>query len=371
MSPRPARFSAFDDLALTAQSGGPGLARATLKVQTELFVQHAGQGDAEFLPLALTLLPMVDEATVREIALKLCPVPETPAALIEALFARGGGVAETVVADVRNLPARLRQAALGHGDPRVPSRLAARSDLSDAEQLHLIGRAEPALAIVLAQNHSVELSRPVVAALIGAARHDAALAEAMLARTDIDPVVITPLYQAASTGQRARIRTAIERRIAERGLSLPHREASEAEQARLMEASLDGMPALIADLALVSERDGDFVSAAAGDPTREIVALALVGLGLRPEDTTRMLLRTGDALARDSQALHALVDIVRSTSRASAETIIAASWPRRSARAGTQHVPAMAPGGNTSRGVPGATRKPGSRDIIDQVRARS
>lgn len=371
MPPHPARFSAFDDLALTAQSGGPGLARATLKVQTELFVQHAGAANAEFLPLALTLLPMVDEHTAREIALKLCPLKQTPTALIEAFFDRGGGVAETVIGHVPDLSASLRQAALEHGDPRLPTRLAGRDDLSEAEQLHLIGRDEPALSLALAQNTSVSLGRAVAAGLISAARHDDVLAEVMLSRCDIDIVAFTPLYPAASLAQRSQIRAEIERRIVERSFSIPHREASEAEQARLMEASLDGMSALIADLALVSERDADFASAAARDCSREVVALALVGLGLMAEDTTRILLRTGDPVACDSRALHALVDIVRTTSRACAEMIIGANWPRQNVRAAAQHIPVMAPGGNTSRAAQGVARKPNSRQIIDQIRIRS
>lgn len=344
---------------------------ATLKVQTELFAQHAGAAHPDFLPLALTLLPLVDEATAREVAKKLCPLPQTPVGLIEAFFARGGGVAETVVAEAPNLPEHLRQTALEHVDPRIPARLAARADLTDAEQLHIVGRAEAALSLALAQNGSIRIGRAVAAGLISAARQDHVLAQAVLSRDDIDSVAWAPLYAAADQAQRAMIRGEIERRIIARAISLPHREATEAEQARLMEASLDGMPALIADLALVSERESNFVSAAALDASREIVALALVGLGLMPEDTTRILLRTGDAVARDSRALHALVNVIRSTSAATAEMIIGASWPRHDHRAQARHVPVMAPGGTSSRAAPGATRKSDSRQIIDQARLRS
>lgn len=371
MSRHKANTSAFDDLAWTAQNGGPGLARATLKVQTELFVQDGAPANAEYLRLALTLLPMVDELTAREIAQKLSPHPQTPAALIDALFARGGGVAETVIEQAGNLPAQIRTAALDHDDPRLPARLAERADLTEDEQIQLIGRGEIALLMAIARNRSVRLGRSASAGLISAARLDAQLATLVLHRADIDVVATTPLYAAASAAQRHVIRSEIGRRIVERSFSLPQREASEAEQARLMEASLDGMPSLIADLALVSERGGDFVVAAAGDASREIVALSLVGLGLKPEDTTRMLLRTGDPIARDSLALHALVDIVRSTHRLTAETIISANWPRQGRRAPTQHIPVMAPGGNSSRSAQPGERKSGSQQIIDQVRARN
>ncbi|MGL4439657.1 MAG: hypothetical protein ACRCUE_10305 [Bosea sp. (in: a-proteobacteria)] len=370
MSPHQARLSAFDDLAAIAQSGGPGLARATLKVQTELFAQHAAESNTEFLPLALTLLPMVDEATIRDIAIKLGPLPQTPAALIEALFAHGGGVAEILIAHAPQVPPHMRQAAAEHCDPRVPARLAARGDVTEAEQLHLIGRAEPALSLTLAHNNSVILSRAAASCLISAARHDHALAGAILSRSDIDTVALTPLYASAGPLRRADIRNEIERRILERGFGRTGRDASEAEQQRLMDASLDGMPELIAEIAVITDRDTDFVSTAALDVSREIVALALVGLGLIAENTTRILLRTGDPLARDSRALHALVDIVRTTSRASAEMIIGANWPRKATRINAQHIPVMAPGGNTSRSA-GATRKPSSQAIIDHVSLRS
>jgi hypothetical protein len=361
--------SPFDELALQASAGSPGLARATLKVQTELFLQQApAETDNEpFLSLALTLLPMVDERTAREMAMRLAGRDEAPAALIEALYARGGGVAEAIIEGATRLKPALRRDAAAHTDPRLAAKLAVRPDLEDMDQLELLGRNEPAVSLALAQNHAITLQRAVASGLMTAARRDPLLAQALLERTDVDIVGLSPLYPLASAEQRLLMREAIGRRIVERSIAPPHREASLDEQARLMDVSLEGVAALVSEIAAITERDAAFVAAATVDSSREIVGLALLALAIKPEDATRMILRTGDAVAQDAQAVHSVVGMLRSTSRATADMILAACWPHGAWRTG-QHVPAMAPGGNTSRPPAIAARKPGAAQLFDRIR---
>ena len=142
-----------------------------------------------------------------------------------------------------------------------------------------------------------------------------------------------------------------------------------------MEASILGTSALAAEIAAVSGRNEDFVAAARADASRDVLALGLAGLGLAPEDSIRMLLRTGDAVARDSVALGALVELLRETNSSQADVILAAIWPARDGeragvRAGGQHVPAMAPGGTPSRAsaASGALRKPADAQLVDRMR---
>jgi len=363
--------SAFEDLATLAQTGAPGLARATLKVQTELFVQQAQAGDADdasFLALALTLLPLVDEQTARAVAARLAPRHDAPQPLIDALTARGGGVAETVIALAPRLGAAMRQSAASHEDPRLAIRLAARPDLDDSDQLTLLGRNEPVVSQALARNQGIRLHRSVAIGLMTAARIDPVLAHALLQRDDIDIVMLAPLYSAAGAAQRALIREAVELRIAERNLPMQLRDATAEEMARMMDASIEGVAALLSEVALASERDSGFVAAAAVDSSREIMGLALLSLGISPEDATRMLLRTGDTVAQDSRAVHAVVGLLRSTSRAAAEMILGASWPRGHWRGAGQHVPAMAPGGTPARAPALAPRKPSGGQVIERIR---
>ncbi|MCU0884553.1 MAG: DUF2336 domain-containing protein [Beijerinckiaceae bacterium] len=372
MSMPPDQVSAFDDLATLARTGAPGLARASLMVQTDLFLQRGTQGldgSAAFLPLALSFLPLVDEASARTMARKLAPHPDTPVALIEALHARGGAVAETLLELASSLPRSVRQAALDNPDPRQATRMAARRDLDDAEQLHLLGRDEPAVALALARNLTIRLARPVGAGLMSMARGDGEIAAALLERGDIDVVLLTPLYPHASARQRAMMRHEIGLRIAERGLTLPTQDASRADQDHLMETSLAGMAALIDASADICGRGAGFAAAASADASRDILALGLLGAGITPEDATRMLLRTGDAVAQSSTALHALVAMLRQTTRSAAETILGANWPRANQRGPAHHVPVMAPGGTGVRGA-GTTSQPrsGAAQVLDRIR---
>ena len=372
MSMSPDQISAFDDLALLARTGAPGLARASLMVQTELFLQQGGHGPDDpgsFVPLALSFLPLVDEATARAMARKLAPCAHTPVALIEALHARGGAVAETVLELAPSLPTGVRQAALDHPDPRQATRLATRADLGDAEQLHLLGRDEPSVALALARNTAIRLARPVGAGLMALARSDGEIAAALLERVDIDVVLLTPLYRHASPQQRAMMRHEVGLRISERGLTMPAQEASRADQDRLMETSLTGMVPFVDATAEVSGRGRGFAEAAMADSSRDILALGLLGAGITPEDATRMLLRTGDHVAQSSTALHALVAMLRQTTRSAAETILAANWPRANLRGPAQHVPVMAPGGTSVRGA-GTAGQPrsGAAQVLDRIR---
>jgi hypothetical protein len=290
-------------------------------------------------------------------------------ALTEALYARGGAVAETLLELAPSLPRGVRQAALDHPDPRQATRLAARADLDDAEQLHLLDRDEPSVALALARNMAIRLARPVGAGLMSLASGDGEVAVALLERGDIDVVLLTPLYRHASPLQRAMIRHEVGLRIAERGLTIPAQEASHAEQDRLMEMSLTGMAPLISAMAEVSRRGLGFAKAALADSSRDILALGLLGAGIAPEDATRMLLRTGDHVAQSSTALHALVTMLRQTTRSAAETILGSNWPRANLRGPAQHVPVMAPGGTSARGAGTASQpRSGATQVLDRIR---
>lgn len=351
--------SPFEDLARLASSGSTSLAGPTLRVQSALFAQQAASGDADqgaFLKLALTLLPLADEVSAREAATRLSSLEATPPALVEAFIDRGGGSAEAVIEHAPRLPARLRRVVALHQDPRLAARLAGREDLDPEDQIHLLGRGEPAVSAALARNGRLSLSRPAASALLAMARSDAAVAQALLERQDIDLVSLAPLYAQAGAERRAAIRDEIEKRLAERAIMVPLREATAAERERLMDVSILGMAPLIDAAASVSERGEAFADAAAADPSRELVGLGLLTLGVSPEDATRMLLRTGDAIAQDSRRLHDLVGVLRAASRPVAAVVLNAAWPEAQPRAAqAQHIPAMAPGGTPERA--GAARK--------------
>ncbi len=364
-------FSAFDDLARMASAGSPGLAGATLKVQSELFAMRGEMSAAEreqFTALFLTLLPLADEATTREVAARLAAHPRTPPLLIEALFTRGTGIAEIIVERTASLSEEMTERAIGDPDPRLATRLAGRADLSAAAQFALLGRPEKTVALALSQNSAVRLDPDVAEALIGRARLDAEIGRALVRRGDIEPPSLAPIYQLAPEALRARIREEMAWAVTGRRTTAT---IEPAEHDRLMEASLSGLDALLEGAESLLDRGPAFTAAALADPTRELAALALVSLGIAAEDATRMLLRTGDDVARSSRQLHAVVAMMRATTRGAADLILEAMWPRLTQpRRAAMHVPVMAPGGTPSR-APAGSRRPAESQAIDKLRKRS
>ncbi len=376
--------SPFDELAHMARTGDPGLAAASLKIQTELFLRQASAGEPNagtFSALALLLLPLVDEATARHVAVRICAHEHAPEALVRALYERGGGTADIVLERTLCLPPDIFHLAIAHPDPRLATRLAARPDLGDEHQLHLLGRGETATSLALARNHGIRLNRSVLAGLVSAARCNRDMASALFGRSDVDRMALMPLYQLGSDEDRALMREIIAKRLKDKGLARAGRESSQAERESLLDVSILGMPHLLAVLLEIVGRDEAFAAAASADASRELVGLALVAAGISPEDATRMLLRTGDEVARNSLALHAVVHVMRTTSPQAAELILSSAWPRQHVPAQMpgqhQHVPVMAPGGTPARGTRGMTtnamagRRVAGQTVRDRLRGQT
>ncbi len=341
----------FELLARLAQSGdGAGLTDAALLARCALYLARPEDASAraEFAALAPNLIARASTAALRRAAGSLSGARAVPEAVVEALFAASGAVAAEVAAHFPGLPRRLRAEAAAAEDPRLATAFATRADLSDAEMTALLMRGETAVRRALA-GAPQPLPRPVAAALIDAARVDDDLAARLLDRSDLDVAAILPLYRFAAPEKRAAIRAALERRMSERGLSLPDRRATPAEIDALLELAPEGMDGLVAAVARLGQRGEAFARAALQDDSREILALGLLALDIPSEQAVRMLLRTGDAVARDWRALAAPVDILRGGAREAAVAILAANWPRAEALSAPRHEPAMVDGGTPAR----------------------
>jgi hypothetical protein len=359
--------SAFRNLAEIAREGQAGLAAATLDVQAELFLVQAEQGPvdgAQISAFVLMLLPQLGADEAMRLAERLGPCAATPEPVILALCERGGGCAEAVLRRAPRLPLAVMTSALMAGDPRLAAALAERADIGAGQQLLLSDRGEAAVRLALARNAAITLAPEVKRRLLAAARHDPALAEALLTRKELTLDQRLPLYPAATAEQRAEMRRALAEEPSPGG-----REATitPTEIARLTDVALEGCGALAGALAEALRLDGRFTTAALADGGRELLALGLVSAGVSAPEATRMLLRTGDAIALDSRALTDLVVLMRETSPAVARALIARVIGGGAGRG--EHVPFMAPGGTPSRA--GATgRRPWPGQILRPLRSQ-
>jgi hypothetical protein len=405
----------FAALASMARSGGAGLAAATFRAQADLLAlrEPTAAEAAAALSLLMDLLPGVDEETARLAASRLAPLGRLPQPLAAAFLERGGAPAEMVAALTPRLDDDLRLKAALSEDPRLAAALAGRADLNDADQRALAARGETAAVHALARNTHILLLPDLADAFLVKARLDERLALLMLARADIDPVKLIPLYPLADARRRLLLREALADRMQARGMPRTARVVPEPVREALLAASLDGMAALIAETGLQAGRTSAFVALAARDASRDIMALALVDLGVTPEDAIRMLLRTGDPVALESRRLGQVVELLRETSAAAAAVLLGVLSPRAAeadqgeaqpardaspdaatddaaqqavnerraagdvappapGRAGARHVPVMDPSGTPQRaGSQRPQRRTPATGVVDALRSRA
>lgn len=298
----------LSSLAALAQTRGGDLRPVLLQAQTDLFIN--GRRDPEAIAtyetLALGLIPLVDRAKLAAIAEALAPIAETPAA-------------------VRNAVAR----ELG----RMPARF--------SESLADDPVADPDLTV--AQDPDIVLDGHRLGGLVDRARAEPALAHALLARTEPTVFDRAALYRFATRPQRAAIRDDLVRRLPSG--STPRLALS----AEIREQLLAAPDAARTAITLAGLGIGPTAEAAASglvgqEVEQELFALALVALGLTPDECIRLFLTLDRSIAHSVAAIMHLAGIVRTTGQAVA-TYLAASETGVSARTGTPNHRAAEPTG--------------------------
>jgi hypothetical protein len=321
-----------------------------LRVQTDLFVA-AGHRDpasiAAFEALAGGLLPAVDDDTAAVVARKLAPVRDAPESILALLAARGGEARRAVVERAPSLPAAVAAAALCDGADLSTMR-AARPDLGRDEVAELVSRADPAVDIGLARNAAIGLSGAALETLVGRAREDAELAEALLCRADLPPAHAAALYLSAAEAQRAEIRAGVETiaTLRRSTLPLPAREACDA----LVDLAMAGdQERFSSRLAAVLGLGGTIEWGFGGKARHDLLPLALLAVGFGEEDAVRIILTLEPTIAFSVQEVFRLVRLFRQTPRPTAAYLIEAVLGGEARRPAARHLPHMQPGGTTSR----------------------
>ncbi|MER2268740.1 DUF2336 domain-containing protein [Methylobacterium oxalidis] len=295
-----------------------------LRVQTDLFLQAARRDRAAteaFSALACGLIPTVDDETAAIVARKLAPFPETPEAVLLSLARRGGAVRDAVVARAPRLTTPLIEAAEADGTDMGPA-LAARADLGRATAADLAGRADPAVDLALARNADTPLSGEALARLTGRARRNPELAAALLARPDLAPAEIAPLYLHADPGRREAIAAAVEATAALRPCPPPPREAGAILTGLSAGHDIGGFVAALGDILGLPK---GFLAAAPDPATRyDLLTLALRAADLHEEEAVYVFLTLNETVARSAERVFELVRLFRTTSRAAARDLLSA-----------------------------------------------
>ena len=224
---------------------------------------------------------------------------------------------------------------------------AARPDLGRDEVAELVSRADPAVDIGLARNAAIGLSGAALETLVGRAREDAELAEALLCRADLPPAHAAALYLSAAEAQRAEIRAGVETiaTLRRSTLPLPAREACDA----LVDLAMAGdQERFSSRLAAVLGLGGTIEWGFGGKARHDLLPLALLAVGFGEEDAVRIILTLEPTIAFSVQEVFRLVRLFRQTPRPTAAYLIEAVLGGEARRPAARHLPHMQPGGTTS-----------------------
>lgn len=332
-----------------------------LRVQTDLFVSGAVRDRAAvqaYESLAGGLIPIVDDDTVETVARKLAGHPETPESILVQLAARGGIPRDVVVAQAPRLSAAVMAAALGDG-AALGSALAARTDLSRATLAELSARGEPAIDLALAANPHLALPGDVLRGLVGRARQSPDRARALLARPDLAPADLAPLFLFADAAQREAITRAVGATAALRPCPPAPREAGAILTGFSGRGDIAGFVAALGDLLGLPK--GFLAKAPDAFLRYDLLTLALRAAGLHEEEAVYVFLTLNETVARSVDRVFDLVRLFRTTPRPAARDLLASILDvTLSERAGSPeaHQAYQAPDAARPRATPAVDRAP-------------
>jgi len=294
-----------------------------LRVQTDLFLVTPTRDRAAlqaFESLVTGLIPTVDDETAVIVARKLAPFVHTPQSVLARLAARGGEARATVVAAAPEIGPQVIEAAMSAGADIAPA-LAARAaqagtrpdavaeDLTEAER-------------ELAANPGVMLRGRTLARLVARGRREPALAATLLARAELPPGDLVPLWLHADKAQRHAILAAVEATAALRPCPPAPRELA----ARLVALSADGdIAGFVRALGEGLGLEKGFLGAAPEPSSRyDLLTLALRVVDLRDADAIYVFLTLNETVARSVERVFGLTELYRGTSRPAARDLLCA-----------------------------------------------
>jgi hypothetical protein len=298
----------------STESGGFDARAVLLKVNAEMFVAAPARDReiiATFEALALGFLPMVDDATLVDIARILAPCPDTPPSVIDHLARLSPRARETLRTGPAHLPTPADLRLFATPDRRL--RLASQPNLDAWTLDRLLVLREAETEDALAANPTLAPSEPAFKELLKRAKERPALALVLLGRADLPIVDEAALYLAAPQDRRALIRDRVAAATALQRATLTFK-LTEHEVGELFGAAAKG------DDRLLEQR----LSAAFEFPASTdwrilqcgrhgLLALALKALGLIDKEATRIFLTLHPALSQSLSSVKELARVVRDT----------------------------------------------------------
>ena len=296
------------DLAGLARSADPALRPLLLQVQAASFASAPVRGrDAllRFESLALGLIPFATSDVLTSVATLLRRLPDPPERILSAIAERLGDIVGPPCAADEILP--LDQARLPDIDPAT---------LAD-----LLALANDPVDLALARNSTLMLGGASLDLLVERARSRGTLAIALHERPEPTLFDRAALYRFGTSAQRGQLRSSLAEGAA-RSHHLPgtlgsidivdlDRAATAEDPVRFTRILTDGLGL-----------DGLFGTALHTEVDAELVALALVALGVEASEAIRMFLALDPRIACSVGAIFGLAEILRNTPRVVAYEVL-------------------------------------------------
>ena len=295
-----------------------------LRVQTDLFLSAPFRDRKTleaFEALAGGLIPIVDDETAEIVAHKLAGFAETPPGLLAVLAARGGKIRDVVVAQAPRLTPSVIEAALADGTD-LGAALAGRADLDRSTANALAARAVPEVDMALAHNTQIALAADALQHLVGRGRRSPELGQALLARTDLAPADLSPLFLLADEAHRDAIAEAVAATANLRPCPAPPREAGAVLMGFSGRSDVAGFVGALAEMLGLRR---DFLATTPDPHVRyDLLTLALRAAGLHEEEAVYVFLTLNEAVARSVDRVFELVKLFRKVERPAARSLLGA-----------------------------------------------
>jgi uncharacterized protein (DUF2336 family) len=362
--------NAFRNLGLDrlASRDGVDVRQTALRVATDLFCQIKNPAPADikrYAHLASGLLECSGAETRLEVATRLARAPFAPLELLQRLRRDSDVlVASAILAISPVLPVEDINSFLLECGPAEAAAVARRTDLEPHAVRLLAAHPHPIIAEALAENSSCRLDGSALTSLINRGKQYPVVAQILLARGDIAPLKLAPLYRVATVEMRRRLRAALAE-TSPRGSRTAFNVPAEDLTAAIGLHDHGAFNLALTEALRTDPRQMDVILE---DCEGDLLMLALAAAGLsRPVATQALLLFAPEAVRISVSRIFAAADLHDETPRWVANLLIDEVFGRRRpARAA--HEPHMHDSGVPQRS--GAASKPLNVAQRDALAAR-
>ncbi len=319
-------FSRIESIERLADEGGHDARSTFLRVALEQFLRHEHRPThseiERFSDLCLALIEHVDSSTRHLLATRLSPYHYAPTPVLERLLLDANPVVsdEVIRRSCHFTHAELQQICM-EGKVRHACAIAERQDLDLTLVRLLVQHPNEKVVLALIGNLNAPFDAEAIRIIIQRIHRGDVESGLLLQRKDIPALWLAGLYSYAQAEERSYLRTAIGAEAGPPELPIPQ-ETYPLLYTAMLRKDIVGLRHALARMLRLSPESTHMIT---DDETGELLALALLAVGLDEQQTAHVLRFVVAAGAKDGACIQSmLTGIFQETSRRSARRIVSA-----------------------------------------------